>query len=159
MRLRLIRISVGIGAAAALCLPLAADDEVKNLPDGPGKEAVTRVCLDCHGTGNFRKARLGKDEWADQVAEMVDRGAKGTKSDLDQVIDYLTQNFGPDSKVNVNTAPLIELKAVLGITAQEAKAVIDYREANGSFKEWGDLQKIAGLDTKKIEEKKDLIAF
>lgn len=160
MRLNLTRkLCIGL-AAASLCLAFPPDDEeVKRLPEGPGKEATTRICLDCHGTGNFRKDRRSRDDWVDQVAEMVDRGAKGTEKDLAAVVDYLTQNFGPDSRVNVNTAPLIELKTVLGLTAQESKAVIDYRDANGSFKEWRDLQKVTGVDGKKIESKKDLMAF
>ncbi|HEY2017459.1 MAG TPA: helix-hairpin-helix domain-containing protein [Bryobacteraceae bacterium] len=160
MRFSHSRKSVWIGTGAALlCLTLAADDDVKLLPDGPGREATTRVCLDCHGTGNFRKLRLGRDEWADQVAEMVDRGAKGSEKDLAEVVDYLVQNFGPDSKINVNTAPLIELKAILAVTAKEATALLDYREANGKFKDLGDLEKVPGVDPKKIEDKKAIIAF
>jgi competence protein ComEA len=147
-------------AAGGLCLAFAAgDDEVKLLPDGPGKEATTRVCLDCHGTGNFRQFRLSHEEWADQVAEMMDRGAKGTEKDAAAITDYLAQNFGKDSKINVNTAPLVELKTILRITAQEAMAVLKYRDTNGNFKEWQDLQKVPGVDPKKIEEKKDLMAF
>ncbi|SPF45248.1 conserved exported hypothetical protein [Candidatus Sulfopaludibacter sp. SbA4] len=146
--------------AACLCLAIAADDEeVKLLPDGEGKEATTRMCLECHGTGNFRQMRLSRDDWADQVAEMVDRGAKGTEKDMAAVTDYLTRNFGPDSKINVNTAPLVELKTILRITAQEAMAVLQYRDTNGKFKEWQDLQKVPGVDAKKIEAKKDLMTF
>lgn len=148
------------GVAACLCLAVAADEEeVKLLPDGPGKEATTRVCLECHGTGHFRQMRLSRDDWADQVAEMVDRGAKGTEKDLAAVTDYLTQNFGPDSKINVNTAPLVELKTILRVTAQEAMALIQYRDANGKFKQWQDLAKVPGVDAGKIEAKKDLMTF
>jgi len=161
MRFSTTRKPLCIGVAAAtLCLAFPpADDEVKSLPEAPGKEATTRVCLDCHGTGNFRKDRRPREDWADQVAEMVDRGAKGSENDMAAIVEYLTQNFGPDSKVNVNTAPLIELKTVLGLTTQEARAVIEYRDTNGGFKAWSDLQKVAGVDGKKIEGKKDLMAF
>ena len=103
--------------------------------------------------------RLLDHGWADQVAEMVDRGAKGTEKDLAAVTEYLAQNFGKDSKINVNTAPLVELKAILRITAQEAMAVLKYRDTNGKFKAWQDLQKVPGVEARKIEEKKDLMAF
>lgn len=146
--------------AAFLGLAFAGDDEeIKLLPDGEGKEATTRVCLDCHGTGNFRQMRLSHDDWADQVAEMVDRGAKGTDKDLAAVTDYLTKNFGPDSKINVNTAPLVEMKTILRVTAQEAMALIQYRDTTGKFKQWQDLQKAPGVDPAKIEAKKDLMTF
>jgi len=140
-------------------LAFAADDEAKLLPEGPGKELVGRICFDCHGAGNIRKVRLDRDAWADQVAEMADRGAKGSEAELSTVVDYLTKNFGKDSKINVNTAPLVELKVVLGLTVKESQAVIEYREANGKFQAWQDLQKVPGMDGQKIEAKKDLVAF
>lgn len=154
---------VGLTAAALFLalggLVFAADDEAKLLPDGPGKDLVGRICFDCHGAGNFRKVRLDRDAWADQVADMADRGAKGTEAELAAVVDYLTKNFGKDSKINVNTAPLVELKVVLELSVKESQAVIDYREANGKFKSLQELQKIPEMDVAKIEAKKDLIAF
>jgi competence ComEA-like helix-hairpin-helix protein len=140
-------------------LAFAADDEAKLLPDGPGKDLVGRVCFDCHGAGNIRKVRLDRDAWADQVAEMVDRGAKANETEMATLVDYLTRNFGKDSKVNVNTAPLVELKVVLGLSVKECQAVIEFRESNGKFQAWQDLQKVPGIDAKNIEAKKDLIAF
>jgi competence ComEA-like helix-hairpin-helix protein len=53
----------------------------------------------------------------------------------------------------------VELKVVLGLSVKDSQAVIDYREANGKFKAWQDLQKVPGMDGKKIEVKKDMIAF
>jgi len=145
---------------ASVCLAFAADDrDAKRLPDGTGKDLVARVCLQCHGAGNFRKARQNRQEWADTVADMIDRGAKGTDDEFETVLDYLSQNFGPNSKVNVNTAPLEELKSILGFTVEESKAVIAYRDANGPFTQWQDLQKVDGVDAKKIESKKDSMAF
>lgn len=144
---------------APQCFALPDDEEVKLLPNGPGKDAVARICFECHGAGNFRRVRLTRDAWSEQVADMADRGAKGSETELAAIVEYLTVNFGKDSKINVNTAPLVELKMVLGITAKEAQAVFDYREANGKFKVWQELQKIPGVDAKKIEEKKDLMTF
>jgi len=145
---------------AACSLAFAADDQDdKRLPEGAGKDLVARTCLQCHGAANFRKARQNRQEWAETVADMIDRGAKGTDDEFEAVLDYLSQNFGPNSKVNVNTAPLEELKSVLGLTVEESKAVLAFRDANGPFKQWQDLQKIDGVDAKKIEEKKDSMAF
>jgi len=138
---------------------LAAGDDAKFLPEGPGRDAVAKVCLECHGASNFRKVRLDRDEWWDQVNEMLDRGAKGTDEEMAAVVEYLAQNFGKESKVRVNTAPLAELRAVLGFTVEESKAVIAYREEKGSFHEWRDLLKVPSLDAKKIEEKKDRMTF
>jgi competence protein ComEA len=136
-----------------------AGDEAASLPNGPGKDVVAKVCTACHGVSNFRKERLSKDEWQDQVGDMVDRGAKATDDEVSAIVAYLTANFGPESKVNVNTAPIPELKTVLEFTTDEAVALIEYRQTKGDFKEWKDLEKVPGLDQKKIEEKKDLMAF
>ncbi|HMC60943.1 MAG TPA: helix-hairpin-helix domain-containing protein [Candidatus Solibacter sp.] len=144
-------------AAAALCM--AAGEDAKLLPDGPGKEIVVRLCTECHGPENFRKVRHDKDEWSDSVGDMVDRGAKGTPAELEAVVDYLAQNFGTDSKVNVNTAPLQELKAQLDFSVPEALAVIAYRQNKGAFKEWRDLLKVNGVDPRKVEAKKEKMGF
>lgn len=140
-------------------LAFAADESAKLLPDAPGKEVVSKVCTECHDTSNIRKLRIPRNEWSDKMDDMVDRGAKGTDQEMMAILDYLTQNFGPDSRIFVNTAPFSELKSVLQLTNDETTAVIEYRKKNGNFQQWSDLLKVAGVDGKKIEAKKDLLAF
>ena len=137
----------------------AADPDAKLLPEGPGKETVIKVCTECHGPASFRKARKTEEDWSETAQDMIERGAKALPAELTAVVTYLAQNFGPDSKVNMNTAPLEELKAVLHFTVLEAQAVIRYRQDNGSFKEWRDLLKVAGLDAAKVEAQKDRMGF
>jgi competence protein ComEA len=138
----------------------AADpQEIKLLPDGAGKEAVVKVCLDCHGVANFRKARKDAGGWADSVDDMVDRGAKATPPEVEAIVAYLLKNFGKDAKVQINTAPLEEIKVVLGFTVPEAQSVVDYRDQNGPYKTWRDLLKASGIDAAKVESKKDAIVF
>jgi len=110
-----------------------ADPQTERLPPGPGKAEVGAVCVACHAKAND-----------DQIAA---------------ILDYLTLNFGKDSKIRVNTAPMVEFKAVLGLTADEADAMVAYRDANGAFHNLSDLLKVAGVDGKKIEAKKDLLEF
>ena len=150
---------LGALAAALLCLGFAADDDARRLPEGTGKDAVVKVCISCHGAANFRKARLSREDWEEKVADMVDRGAEGTDEQLAAVVTYLTQNFGRNSRIWVNTAPLGELRAVLGLTVEEAGAVVQYRDERGEFKAWQDLLKVPGVGAGKIEAKKDLMAF
>jgi competence protein ComEA len=142
----------------AASLAVAADDEeAKALPDSPGKDVTVKACLSCHGTGNIRKKRLTKEGWAEQVADMVDRGAEATEAQQAVVVEYLTQNFGKGSKIHINTAPFEELRSVLGLSVDETKAVLAYRNENGNFKSWQDLLKVPGVDAKKIESRKELI--
>ncbi|HXB69191.1 MAG TPA: helix-hairpin-helix domain-containing protein [Candidatus Acidoferrales bacterium] len=146
-------------AAVGLCLAVPDEQDAKALPEGTGKAEVVKFCTECHTSGNFRKTRHDKDEWTDSVADMVERGAKGTPAELAVVVDYLTLNFGTDSKVDMNTAPLEEIKVQLGFTVPESQAVIEHRQRNGRFKEWRDVLKVSGVDKAKVEAKKDKMGF
>ena len=150
--------AISIGALVGACLAFGADD-LKRLPDVGGKDVVVRVCTKCHGPGNIAKKRLNRDDWDDQVADMVERGAKATPKELAAVVDYLTANFGPDAKVNVNDAPIDELKSVLGLSSPEANAIVEYRQGHGKFKAWRDLLKVPGVDAKKVEANAARMAF
>jgi competence protein ComEA len=144
---------------AAAALRAADPQEAKLLPEGPGKDAVAKACLDCHGAANFRMARKDADEWAESVQDMVDRGATATAAEADTIVAYLVKNFGKGAKVQMNTAPLEEIKKVLGFTVPEANAIVAWREQNGPYKDWRDVLKAPGIDAAKVESKKDAMAF
>jgi len=48
---------------------------------------------------------------------------------------------------------------VLALTSEEAAALVSYREKNGDYKTIDDLKKVAGVDSKKLDAKKDLLQF
>lgn len=146
-------------ASLATAFPAADDDEAKALPSGPGKETVVTVCIDCHTASTFRKMRLSEDLWWDKVGDMVDRGAKADDKQQAEIVAYLSRNFGPDSKVNMNTAPQSEFMVVLGFTPAESQALVTYRTDHSAFKEWSDVLKVPGIDAKKVEDRKDKMAF
>jgi competence ComEA-like helix-hairpin-helix protein len=137
-------------------VPLIAADD---LPPGAGSAVAAKACTVCHGVDHIRQRRLAPDDWADVVDDMIDRGAKLTDQEKETVVVYLGENFGPNSKLLVNSAPLAEWKAVAGLTVAEARAMIEYRRQNGDFHEIGDLLKVPGVDPQKIQTKKDLFAF
>jgi competence protein ComEA len=139
--------------------PAADEKDAASLPDGPGKEAVGKLCLSCHDSGNFRKARMEREGWSDSVADMVERGAGGTPEEIEAVVAYLTKNFGKGAPVRINTAPFAEIKSVLGFTVAEVRAVLEYREKNGDLKNLDDLRKIPGIDAQKVESQKARIVF
>lgn len=128
-----------------------------NLPDGKGKAVFTRVCGQCHGVGIVIKKTNTGDGWADVVDDMVSRGAQGTADDFDLVVEYLAAHFGP--KVNLNKANAKELSTVLELSAEDAEAIVRYRETKGSFKDWSDLERVPHIDLKKLEQEKDRIDF
>ena len=65
------------------------------LPDGPGKEAVVRVCGSCHDIAQATSMRGSEKDWKDMIDLMVDRGASGSPEDFKNILSYLSKNFGP----------------------------------------------------------------
>jgi competence ComEA-like helix-hairpin-helix protein len=153
------------GAAAGLA---AAQDA---LPEGRGKAEFTRICSQCHSTTIVTKQRNSEDGWSGVVDDMVSRGAQGTDDEFNRVVKYLAANFGPNSpstgskaattaaKVNVNQASEKDLSTILGLTATDAQAIVHYRDTNGKFKNWQDLEKVPNIDTAKLAGEKDRIEF
>jgi len=130
--------------------------EAQQLPDGPGKAVVEKLCSDCHGLATIVGLRRTKAGWETTVDDMASRGAKGTDDEFDQVVTYLAKYLG---KVNVNKAAAKEIQEVADLTAAEAEAIVRYRAQNGDFKDLSDLRKVPDLDAKKVDERKDRIAF
>jgi competence ComEA-like helix-hairpin-helix protein len=103
---------------------------------------------------------------------MKDMGADATVAELDQIINYLTTNFGKDApkkdaqaastaqtaKVNVNKASAKEI-AGLGFSDKEAGLIVDYRTKNGNIKDADALAKIDGVDPAKVQAAKDKMEF
>jgi competence protein ComEA len=154
-----MKLTLTVALIVAASAPAADEKDVARLPEGPGKEIAGRICLECHDSGNFRKARLTSDEWADEVADMVERGAKGTPAEIEAVVAYLAKNFGEGAPVRINTAPFAEIRVVLGFTIVEVRALLDYREKHGALQSFEELLKVPGIDTAKAEAQKSRIVF
>lgn len=60
--------------------------------------------------------------------------------------------------VNINTATQSELEAVRGVGPAKAKAIIQYREANGNFKHVDELDKVKGFGKASIDKLKDALS-
>jgi len=128
------------------------------LPDGKAKTLIQNTCTECHGLDTVVSTPMSPEKWRETVKRMVKRGATLSPEEIDTVVDYMTVYFSQD-KVNVNTAGPQELQDSLEITPAQATAILQYRKANGHFKDLASLQKVPGLDAKKLEAKKDSITF
>ncbi|MEO8593779.1 MAG: PQQ-binding-like beta-propeller repeat protein [Candidatus Solibacter sp.] len=63
------------------------------LPEASGKAEVMRVCTPCHGTETFTGTRMTREQWKAEVDNMVGRGAQGTASEIQAVVDYLARHL------------------------------------------------------------------
>ena len=131
------------------------------LPEGPGREETERICKGCHELERSVSRRQDRDGWQATINKMVAFGTKGSDQEFALILDYLTKHYPAEAvpPVNVNTAPAIEMESRLSLRRSQAAAIIAYRTKNGKFKSIEDLKKVPGVDTAKIEAKKDRIVF
>lgn len=117
---------------------------------------MERVCVACHPFENIIKTRRSIRDWNDQVTAMKGRGAPGTDPDFATVKKYLVRYYGI---VRVNTATAEELTSVLGLSAKEANAIVEYRTAHGNFTDLASLEKVDGVDRAKLEDQAEALRF
>ena len=86
----------------------------------------------------------------------ISRGASATADQITTIKDYLGKNYG---QVNANKAPSKEIVTVLGITPEQADAIVKYRMDHGNFKTIDDLKKVPGLESVNLAGMKDRLAF
>jgi competence protein ComEA len=120
------------------------------------EETMDRACRMCHPIENVTRMRRTVREWADVLTTMQGRGASATEEEFEAIHWYLNRYFGV---VRVNTATVDELAAVLGLSAKDAQAIVEYRKAHGNFADLAALMKIEGIDKAKLEEQPDALRF
>jgi competence protein ComEA len=148
-------------SAVMAFLLVGASATAQQLPDGPGRAEMERMCKGCHEVARSVSLRQDRDAWNHTMAKMAAFGMKSTDQEFGLVLDYLAKNYPADDvpRININKASAIELESGLSLKRSQAAAILAYRAKNGNFKSLDDLKKIPQLDFVKIEEKKDRITF
>jgi competence ComEA-like helix-hairpin-helix protein len=130
------------------------------LPDAPNKNLVISKCTQCHGADVFVSQRQDASAWDNTISMMKSNGLVLSDEDYDKVLTYLSTNLAPlPSTVNVNKTSASELQKALGLTDKEAASIVNARTTHGNFKDWQEVAKVEGVDSKKIEAKKDMLSF
>ena len=123
---------LGIGLIAFLAFAVSA--QAQPLPKGKGRADFQRLCSTCHSLARATSQRLTREEWTRVINDMVARGAQGTQDELDNVMAYLTVNFGkplagadgvkPKVAPAVNEKPLSEAEIAKGTELITAKGCL-----------------------------------
>ena len=65
------------------------------LPDLPGRDVLTRRCMQCHQMSMWTALRQDRKAWESTLYRMVGRGALWTEDDIRAMAGYLAQIRGP----------------------------------------------------------------
>ena len=132
-----------------------------SLPDGPGKQETELLCQGCHDIGQSVSLRQDRNGWAATLIKMVGLGVQATDQELATILAYLSEHFPAEElpPVNVNKARAIQLESRLSLRRSEAAAILQYRKEHGDFKSLADLLAVPGIDTAKLEARKDRLVF
>jgi competence protein ComEA len=144
-------------SALGICLFAIPGAAAGDLPDGPGKDVIKRVCGVCHEAEIVTGQARTPAAWRKTISDMTTLGAQGSDEDLDLILSYVVSNF--PKKVNVNKAAAKDLQAALDITPELAEAMVGYRAKNGDFKSLDDLKKVPGVDAGQLDAEKSRILF
>jgi cytochrome c5 len=81
----------GPGAAP----PAARPAQASALPDLPGRDVLTKKCMQCHQMSMWTALRQDRKAWESTIYRMVGRGALWTQDDIHAMADYLARVRGP----------------------------------------------------------------
>ena len=133
----------------------------QQIPDGPGRAEMEKMCKGCHEVARSVAPRQDRAGWNQTMTKMVAYGMKAGEKEYALVLDYLSKSFPAEDmpRINVNKATAIELESGLSLRRSQSAAVIAWRNQHGDFKSLDDLKKVPSIDADKIEAKKDRITF
>jgi len=77
-------------------------------------------------------------------------------ADMDKKVPMASEMI---EKININTADVTQLSKIKGIGEKKAQAIIDYREANGSFKTIEDLVNVKGIGDSTLQKLKPYLSL
>jgi len=155
------RILVTAGFALIALAAASRPASAQQLPDGPGKAEVTKLCGTCHPPERGASVRLTREGWQDVMTRMVGLGLKASDDDLNTVLEYMATHFKGEAAapLNVNRATPVQLQSIAGLLRSESAALIAHRNKT-PCKTLDDLQGVQGVDFAKIEKRRDrLVCF
>jgi len=134
--------------------------QFSRLPDGPGKDALIKVCGKCHSPMNVIANGQNREGWEAEITKMASLGATASDEEFTEILDYVSKNFPPSTtKINMNKATAAEIETQLGFSSKQAEDIVAYREKNGEFKTLEDIKKVPQIDAKEVDVRRNRITF
>jgi hypothetical protein len=91
------RVTFVTGTLSGALFTLAAvAAEVTELPQGPNRDLVSKVCQSCHDLQMvFDAAGISRNEWDMSLDEMTANGMNISTDDRAKILEYLSTYLGP----------------------------------------------------------------
>ncbi len=128
---------------------------VNALPDGPGKAEMVRVCGGCHGIDEIGVVALSRGGWQEKIDEMFRNGAVGTDQEVELALSYLARTF--PARLDINRANTMDFRRYVGLSERDGDAIVAYRQRHGRFSRWQDLERVPGINFKKVRERSEIL--
>ena len=154
-------IVIPIAVAALAPLTSAQSDAARppaqsRFPAGPGRDALFKVCNNCHGPESVLGQLKTHDEWSKTLDEMANNGAEGSDEEWNQILAYLDKHY---SLIFINKATAKDLESTLDVAPEVAEAIVRRRTEHGIYKSIDDLEQVPGVAASAIEARKARLIF
>lgn len=128
------------------------------LPPGDGKELVATKCTSCHDLKGTLRLRKTAEGWEAIVLDMGARGAPIEIEQIDPIVKYLSEAFGPTAPpfTDVSTATKDDLVKLAGVTPDAADRLLAAR-SQGPIASHAQVQAALGLDAPAFEKIKPYV--
>ena len=106
---------------------------VSQLPEGPNRDTVQRICSSCHSVQMFVGRGMTREQWSGVVSNMIGRGAKISDEEFDQIVEYLGKTLPPAKQggggpATAKAAPARK-KSLIDQVGADDKQVVDEEAA------------------------------
>ena len=68
------------------------------LPEGEGRNLVSKKCQECHGLDRIQNMRGSREQWSKILEEMVNNGLVLNDKERETALKYLETHLGPSPK-------------------------------------------------------------
>ncbi len=119
-------------------LPVHGEEK---LISGPGSVLTETKCKICHELQHIRRTPLSRDEWADNLKNMKERGTPMTDAEMAVILDYLSVYYNREKPAPAPSADTLAsasddpMQKLLGANGCVACHAVDKRVVGPSFKE------------------------
>ena len=134
----------------------AAPPSQSRFPAGPGRDALFKVCSNCHGPESVLGQIKTHDEWSKTLDEMANNGAQGSDEEWTQILAYLDKHY---SLIFINKAAAKDLEFTLDVAPSVADAIVRRRSEGGAYASVDELKHVPGVAASTIDSRKDRLIF